>query len=173
MLVAPVSGEIIDKCPYVDNFLYFDTTRKHRYENSNQEKKNFRYYVKLLREKKYDKAYVLKRSFSSAFLAFCAGIPERIGFDTECRGFLLTKRVKYDNSKHEIDCFLDVLKADGVKECDNYLENWIEPEEEAKVRDYLKAKLPDFGKNGFWCMQQAEITIKNGQKTGLPELLSI
>lgn len=146
MLVAPVSGEIIDKCPYVDNFLYFDTTRKHRYENSNQEKKNFRYYVKLLREKKYDKAYVLKRSFSSAFLAFCAGIPERIGFDTECRGFLLTKRVKYDNSKHEIDCFLDVLKADGVKECDNYLENWIEPEEEAKVRDYLKAKLPDFGK---------------------------
>lgn len=79
MLVAPVSGEIIDKCPYVDNFLYFDTTRKHRYENSNQEKKNFRYYVKLLREKKYDKAYVLKRSFSSAFLAFCAGIPNESG----------------------------------------------------------------------------------------------
>ena len=27
MLVAPVSGEVIDKCPYVDNFIYFDTTK--------------------------------------------------------------------------------------------------------------------------------------------------
>ena len=73
MLVAPVSGEIIEKCPYVDNFLYLDTTRKHRYENSAEKKQNFWHYVKLLREKQYDKAYVLKRSFSSAFLAFCAG----------------------------------------------------------------------------------------------------
>ena len=41
MLVAPVSGEIIEKCPYVDNFIYFDTTKKHRYENKEgQEKKN-------------------------------------------------------------------------------------------------------------------------------------
>ena len=33
LMIAPVSGEIIDKCPYVDNFIYFDTTKKHRYEN--------------------------------------------------------------------------------------------------------------------------------------------
>lgn len=143
MLVAPVSGEIIENCPYVDNFLYFDTTRKHRYENSNQEKKNFWYYVKLLKEKKYDKAYVLKRSFSSALLAFCARIPKRIGFDTECRGFLLTKRVKYDESKHEINCFLDVLKADGVGECDDYLENWVDSQIEENVKNHLFSKLND------------------------------
>ena len=143
MLVAPVSGEIIEKCPYVDNFLYFDTTRKHRYENSSREKKNFWYYVKFLKERGYDKAYVLKRSLSSAFLAFCARIPERIGFDTECRGFLLTKRVKYDDSKHEINCFLDVLNADGITDCDEYLENWIEPAEKKKVNEYLSTKLPD------------------------------
>ena len=34
MLVAPVSGDIIKECPYVDNFIYFDTTRKHRYEKN-------------------------------------------------------------------------------------------------------------------------------------------
>lgn len=51
MLVAPVSGEIIEKCPYVDNFIYFDTTKKHRYENKdeNSGKKNFWSYVKLLK----------------------------------------------------------------------------------------------------------------------------
>lgn len=27
LMIAPVSGEIIDKCPYVDNFIYFDTTK--------------------------------------------------------------------------------------------------------------------------------------------------
>ena len=138
MLVAPVSGEIIEKCPYVDNFIYFDTTKKHRYENKEgQEKKTFWTYVKLLKEQKYDRAYVLKRSFSSAFLAFAAGIKERIGFDTEGRGFLLTKRVKYAENRHEIDCFLDVLTEDGVEVKDSYLENWIEPFETQQVQDVL------------------------------------
>ena len=44
-----------------------------------------------------------------------SGIKERIGFDTEGRGFLLTKSVKYDKIKHESECFLDVLRAEGVE----------------------------------------------------------
>lgn len=145
MLIAPVSGEIIDKCPYVDNFLYFDTTKKHRYENKNgvaEQKKTFWHHVKMLKERNYDKAYVLKRSLSSAFFAFAAGIKERIGFNTEGRGFLLTKCVPY-NDKHEIDCFLDVLKADGVEIKDNYLENWTTKEEEEKVSALLDEKIAD------------------------------
>ena len=132
MLVAPVSGEVIANCPYVDNFIFFDTTKKHRYENSDKKKKNFLYYVKLLRKEKYDKAYVLKRSFSSALLAFLAGIKKRIGFDTEGRGFLLTNRIKY-NQKHEVDCFLDVLREDGLVVKDNYLENWVDEKALDKV----------------------------------------
>ena len=108
MLVAPNSGEVIENCPYVNNFIYFDTTRKHKYEIGKGEKKSFWHYVKLLRKEKYDKAYVLKRSFSSAMLCFLAGIKERIGYDSEHRGFLLTKRVKYDTKKHESECFFDV-----------------------------------------------------------------
>lgn len=140
LMVAPVSGEIIDKCPYVDNFIYFDTTKKHRYENKDgQQKKTFSSYVKLLREEKYDKAYVLKRSLSSAFLAFAAGIKERIGFDTECRRFLLTKAVPYVENRHEIDCFLDVLKADNIEVKDNYLENWVTQEEEQEVKEIMRS----------------------------------
>ena len=48
-------SKIIEKCPYVDNFIYFDTTKKHRYENKeNAQKKDFWSYVKLLKEKKYE-----------------------------------------------------------------------------------------------------------------------
>ena len=133
MLVAPKSGEVIENCPYVDNFIYFDTTRKHKYENTNEEKKTFFSYVKKLRKEKYDKAYVLKRSLSSALLVFLSGIKERVGFDTEKRGFLLTKKIKYDKRKHESECFLDVLREEGLEVRDNYLENWISDEALSKV----------------------------------------
>ena len=137
MLVGPVSGDVLLDCPYIDNLIYFDTTKKHKYENTGEEKKNFFSYVKLLRQNKYDKAFVLKRSFSSAALAFLAGIKERIGFNTEGRGFLLTKRILYVKNRHEIECFLDVLKADGISARDNHLENWISPKSEEKIQDIM------------------------------------
>lgn len=137
MLVGPISGDVLLNCPYIDNLIYFDTTKKHKYENNGDKKRNFFSYVKLLRQNNYDKAYVLKRSFSSAALAFLAGIKERIGFDTENRGFLLTKKVPYLKNSHEIECFLDVLKADGVFVSDNYLENWISPKSEEKIQEIL------------------------------------
>lgn len=124
MLVAPNSGEVLRDCPYIDELIMFDTTRKHRYENTKGNAKNFWHYVGLLRQKEYDTAFVLKRSFSSAALAFLASIPERIGFDTEHRGFLLTKRVPYLNGVHEVDSFLSVLKAVNLPVQDRHLEAW-------------------------------------------------
>jgi heptosyltransferase II len=124
MLVAPNSGEVLRDCPYIDELIMFDTTRKHRYENTTIKRKNFWHYVGLLRQKKYDTAFILKRSFSSAALAFLAGIPERIGFDTEYRGFLLTHRIPYLNGVHEADSFLSVLKAVDIPVRDRYIEAW-------------------------------------------------
>ncbi|MCD7780575.1 MAG: lipopolysaccharide heptosyltransferase II [Candidatus Gastranaerophilales bacterium] len=138
MLVSPNSGEILEGCPYVNNFIFFDTTRKHKYENGKGKKKSFFSYVKELKKNKYDKAYVLKRSFSSALLCFLAGIKERIGYDTENRGFLLTKKVKYDLNKHESLCFLDVLKAEGAEIKDTYLENWVSEKDTKKIMELFK-----------------------------------
>ncbi len=139
MLVAPNSGEVLRDCPYIDELLMFDTTRKHRYENPNSkaEKRSFWHYVQFLRARRYDTAFVLKRSFSSSGLAFLAGIPERIGFDTEGRGFLLTKRVPYPKAMHEVDCFLEVLKAAAIPVRDRHLESWQQPEELEKARQCL------------------------------------
>lgn len=133
MLVSPNSGEVIENCPYVNNFIYFDTNRKHKYEQGKGKRKTFWHYVKQLRKERYDKAYVLKRSFSSAALCFFSNIKERIGYDTESRGFLLTKKVKYNEEKHESLCFLDVLEVEGIKTKDTYLENWIKEENRNKV----------------------------------------
>lgn len=139
MLVAPNSGEVLRDCPYIDELIMFDTTRKHRYENPNgsTQRKTFWHYVRLLREKKYDTAFVLKRSFSSAALALLAGIPERIGFDTEHRGFLLTKRIPYVPGMHEIDSFLSVLESISLPVHNRHLEAWWSYTETAKAARLL------------------------------------
>jgi heptosyltransferase-2 len=132
LLAAPNSGELLRDCPYIDHLILFDTSRKHRYENpdSGDSPTSFWQYVQLLRKKRYDTAFVLKRSFSSAALAFLAGIPERIGFNTEGRGWLLTRRVPYPEGVHEIDAFLSVLAAAGLAVQDRHLESWWNPQEE-------------------------------------------
>ncbi len=140
MLVGPVSGDVLLNCPYIDNFMIFDTTKKHKYENTGEKKQNFFSYVNLLRKQKYSKAYVLKRSFSSASLVYLAGIKERIGFNTEGRGFFLTKKVTYDQDKHEVECFLDILKADNIEIQDDYLENWTDIISVEKVKNIFKEK---------------------------------
>lgn len=141
MLAAPNSGEVLRDCPYIDELLMFDTTRKHRYENPDGKaaKQSFWSYVLLLRKRRYDTAFVLKRSFSSAGLAFLAGIPERIGFDTEGRGVLLTQRVPYRKGVHEVDSFLEVLSAAGVPVQDRHLESWWKPTESDKAAGLLRA----------------------------------
>lgn len=137
MLVAPNSGELLRDCPYINNLIVFDTTRKHRYENAAGKRRTFWSYVGELRRQKYDTAFVLKRSFSSAALAFLAGIPERIGFNTEGRGFLLTRRVPYQAGVHEVDSFLSVLEAAGVPVRDRHLESWWQPAEETNADDRM------------------------------------
>lgn len=98
VLVTHGSGELLEPCPYVDQLLWWD------------EAKGISQRIRLLKQGRYDLAFVLKRSLSSAFYAWAAGIPKRIGFDTEGRRFLLTKAVAYDRQKYEADCFLDVLR---------------------------------------------------------------
>jgi len=142
LLAAPNSGELLKECPYLSRVLMFDTTRKHRYENSpeGQKPRSFLSYVQQLRKVHYDTAFILKRSLSSATLAFMAGIPERIGFNTEGRGFLLTKRVPYQEKRHEIDCFLDVLAAADidVNRRDCRLEAWSNPGENHKMLEIFR-----------------------------------
>ena len=127
VLVSPNSGELIEGNPDVNKVIYLDTADFHKYEKNELEKrrkgeseKGQFYYslfqcAKALRKENYDLVFVLKRSFSSAFLAFLTGAKYRIGFSTEFRSFLLTHAVKYNSSIHELDNFLNCLKLLEIK----------------------------------------------------------
>jgi heptosyltransferase-2 len=62
-------------------------------------------------------------------MGLLSGARRRIGFATEGRAFLLTRAVPYRNDQHEVQNFLDVLRADGVPVVDDYLEAWLSGEE--------------------------------------------
>ena len=138
MMVAPYSSDVLIGTPYVDEFIVYDPPTIHA--DSGGRHRTFLSKVRFvadLRKRRYDKAYVLKRSLSSAVIAFLSGAPERIGFDTESRGFLLTKRVPYRKDRHEVQNFLEVLRADGVPIVDDHLEAWLSKDEIAFADGFL------------------------------------
>ena len=134
VLVGPNSGEVLNGCPYVDNFIVYDTTRFHKYDSGEGSKRSFLSYVFQLRKNKYDMALLLKRSISSALLALLIGAKYRIGYDTEGRSFLLTHKVPFDPKMHEVKSCLSVLEPLKVEIKDDYLEAWISKEEDESIR---------------------------------------
>ncbi|HEY9773327.1 MAG TPA: glycosyltransferase family 9 protein [Planktothrix sp.] len=133
MLVGPQSGDVLKGCPYVDELITFDTTRFHKYDSGEGEKKSFWSYVRLLRQRKYDLAFVLKRSWSSAALALFAGAKYRVGYATEGRQIILTHSVPFNTKIHEVQSTLDVLRVAHVPIVDDRLEAWISAEEQSEI----------------------------------------
>lgn len=137
-VVAPGSSDVVRGIPYVDDLLYWDPVTIHADSRGGHRTLAAKWaFVRALRKERFHKVYVLKRSLSSAVIALLTGARERIGFDTEGRGILLTKRVPYRHDQHEVRNFLDVLRADGIDAQDDFLEIWTTPEEDAAAAKLL------------------------------------
>lgn len=69
-----------------------------------------------LRQGRFDAALVLDRSPVVALLPWLAGIPLRAGLDSRGRGFGLQVRlhVPRRGARHEVDLYLDVVRAAGI-----------------------------------------------------------
>ena len=68
--------------------------------------------IRTMRKGNYDMVFVLDRHWIFNFTAFISGIPLRIGFDREGKeGRFLTRKVFYGPPRHDIFCYLDLLKA--------------------------------------------------------------
>ena len=137
-VVAPGTAAVVDGIPYVDELIFWDPVTIHA--DSTGTHKTFGdkvTFIRDLRARHFDKVYVLKRSFGSALIAYLTGARKRIGFATEGRSFLLTTAVPYRHDQHEVQNFLDVLRADGVPVVDDYLEAWLSSEERRFAERYF------------------------------------
>jgi heptosyltransferase-2 len=99
-----------------------------------------------LREFKFASAILFKNSLASALAVFLAGIPSRIGYAREARGFLLTDKLypsRWPNGKFKprsmVDYYLDISARLGADTSDRDLELAVDPAD----RNALKSKLPE------------------------------
>jgi len=125
--------------------------------------------IKMLREHKFSCAILFKNSFSSALTVFLAGIPKRIGYAREGRGFLLTDKLyppKLTAARFKptsmVDYYLAIASLLGADSSERGLELAITPQEAGKLRakfpEIAEAKGPivvivpggAFGRSKFW-----------------------
>lgn len=69
--------------------------------------------IKALKERQFERSYLLQNALDAALLTFLAGIPERVGWDRDCRHLFLTHPVPYngeDRKIHHIDYFFEIPK---------------------------------------------------------------
>jgi len=128
--------QVLRDNPYLDEIIIFDEKDRHR---GMLEKLKF---VKLLKSKNFDTAFLLHRSFRRALICRLAGIRERIGHYTRKRGFLLTKSFKppVRDSIHRIDYYLDIIEKAGLKVEDRFTDFYFRQEDVRFVEDFLSKK---------------------------------
>jgi heptosyltransferase-2 len=137
LMLEPFSGQVIEGCPYVDRVIPFELRTIHKYSTQTDRGRGSAYfhYLRMIRGERYDAAFVLKRSLSSALLVWAARVPRRIGFSTEGRSLFLTDPVPYRHDQHEVENFLDCLRAVRVPVTSTHLELWPAPEDARNVQE--------------------------------------
>jgi heptosyltransferase-2 len=65
-----------------------------------------------IRRRHFDLALLFPNSFESAAMVLLGGVPQRVGYATEGRGLLLTKRIRIREARHhQVDYYLQLARA--------------------------------------------------------------
>jgi ADP-heptose:LPS heptosyltransferase len=75
-------------------------------------------FVRRIRERRFDAAFVLDRSPAMALLPYFARVPYRIGLDSRQRGFPHTTRVPVGTEDNEVETYRRVAEIVGLKSTD-------------------------------------------------------
>ncbi len=111
MLAKPWVAPVFAHCPYVDEIIVYDANGRHHGVVGTVR------LAKDLRAYRFDAAILLQNAIEAALIAFMAGIPNRIGFDTDARRMLLTHPVhctKAIKSIHQTGYYLKMLEGSGL-----------------------------------------------------------
>jgi heptosyltransferase-2 len=132
---SPVRA-LLQGCPYLDDVILFEPRWWGGEPWTNLA------LVRRLCRRGFDQAILFNRAFHPALLTALAGIPRRIGFDTDYRGWLLTEPVPLEPRCHEINAALHLLRAAGAApETRNPVtELWVSKEEREGARALLVSR---------------------------------
>jgi heptosyltransferase-2 len=111
ILARPYVGDLYRDQNVCDTLIPYDTHGAHSRLGGRERM------AKELRARKFETALLLQNAFDAAWLAWRAGIPERIGYARDGRSLLLTKAVKVPRAgeipTHEMFYYLELLRRAG------------------------------------------------------------
>ena len=84
-----------------------------------------------LRKERFELALLLPNSLSSAIMARLAGVPQRVGYSSDGRGWLLTQRLadrRKESGLHQVDYYLGLLGSFGAYGVDRIPRLKLKPE---------------------------------------------
>lgn len=141
VLIEPAAAAVLAHCPYKNELIAWPRPpRSQRLLPAAVA--SFLGQAAWLRSRRYTRAYLFKRSFSSAVLVWLAGIPWRVGHVSEGRGCLLSRAVGTRRGRHQAESYLDLLRGDGIGVDDGHNENWCS-QRDASAVERLFAAMPD------------------------------
>jgi heptosyltransferase-2 len=111
MLAKPWVAPVFAHSPHVDEIIVYQAGERHQGPAGPIR------LAKDLRTYRFDAAILLQNAIEAALIAFMAGIPCRIGFDTDARRLLLTHAVhctKAFKSIHQTGYYLKIVEGAGL-----------------------------------------------------------
>jgi heptosyltransferase-2 len=111
ILARPAVAGLYQGQPFADRILGYENSTRHRGWSGRE------ILARELRRERFDLAVLLQNAFEAAWLAWRAGIPERIGYARDGRGPLLTKPIQVpragETPRHESHYYLELIRRAG------------------------------------------------------------
>jgi heptosyltransferase-2 len=133
LLAKPWVSGLFEKDPNVDDIIIYEESYKGltgKFKLAQE-----------IRKHGFCMAMLFQNAFDAAFLAFLAGIPERMGYKRDGRGILLTKAFPFDDhakTVHHIEYYLDIVRKAGFPGRNELPWIYLAPQERIEARDKIK-----------------------------------
>jgi heptosyltransferase-2 len=121
ILARTAVADLLSGQPFADRILEYDYRGRHRGWLGRET------LIRELRDERFDVAILLQNAFEAAWLAWRAGIPERIGYARDGRRLLLTKAIPLPTAgprgrefpRHESHYYFELLRRAGWVDADD------------------------------------------------------
>ncbi len=136
LMVTPRVRDIVEGTPFVDEIIYYDVLKGH------SGPLGFFSFIRTLRLKRFDLVVEFDQRYRiTSVMAFLSGAPLHAGFAVPGQGrqALFDIKVPYDQNKHEVETFYDLVKALGHRPQEiKLIPVWHSPADSQKVEGFLK-----------------------------------
>ena len=143
LLVKPWVAPLFENNPFIDDIILYED----KYTGISGK---FRL-SSVLRTRSFCSSVLFQNAFDAALIAFLSGIPQRIGYNRDWRGFLLTDSIPSNNDDrkmHHIEYYLNILRQAGIDAEFSLPYIYLSLNERIRARDLLKGlKRPVIGIN--------------------------